>query len=164
MDNAPIMSPDPGRTASGLSPQELDEVRARRASVRRAAGRLRQVLDLERDTATAGDALAAVRDLDQVWRTHTRVTESPDGMLAQVVTDCPRLAPAVERARHEHVVVAAALDAVCGRLAGQPPDAPVGAGIDRPALLRLLTAVDRHRRNGRDLIYQAYHVDLGLGE
>lgn len=170
MDNAPIISPDPGTTASGLSPEELDEVRARRASVRRAAARLRELLDRvpgpdeEGAAVTAGTALAAVRNVDRVWRNHTSVTESPDGMLAQIVADSPRMAPAVDRARHEHEVVAATLSTVCGRLAGLPADSPIDDGIDRPALLRLLTAVDRHRLNGRDLIYQAYQVDLGLGE
>ena len=175
MDNAPIITPDPETTASGLSPQELDEVRARRASVRRAAGQLREILDAAGapgepgdgepgDAVRAGSALAATENLDRVWRNHALVTESPDGVLEQIVTDCPRLAPAVDRARHEHEVVAATLRAVRARLAGLPPGSPIDPTIDRPALQRLLTAVDRHRRNGRDLLYQAYQVDLGLGE
>ena len=165
MNNAPIISPDPGDVAHHLSQHDVEEVRARRASLRRAGAGVRELLRGPGPGAPAsgGAVLAAVRELGQVWARHTAATEAGDGMLAQILGDSPRLSPAVGRLRREHEAVTDALRAVERLLAQAGPEAPVGPPAG-PALDRLLDAVDRHRRDGRRLIYDAYQVDLGLGE
>jgi hypothetical protein len=129
------------------------------------------------DEPAAGPAqLAALDQLQAVWTEHSAVTEQPGGMLAQIVTDCPRLAPAADRLRHEHATVSQALAAARAALdpgtssppgsgtAGQAAETDTG-GTGASSLLRAVAdAVDRHREAGRSLLYEAYQVDLGLGE
>ena len=167
MDNAPILTPDPGPTASGLTSHELDAVRARRASLSRAASTLKEVLRTPQETGVpvrAGILLGAVVGLADVWATHSEQTGGPDGVLAQVLTDCPRLAPAIARLRREHVEVSVALATARRQLEALPADAGTDPATDVPALTAALTAVERHRRDGRTLLHDAYQVDLGLGE
>jgi len=155
MESAPITSPGvplPAQETAGIPREELDAARVRRASLRRAAAGVR-------DATGPAELSAAADELRQVWTAHTEDTESPDGMLAQIVQDCPRLSPAVERARAEHGRIAAALDAVRSRL---EPGVELSDGV-RSAVEAVLGAVDRHRLDGRQLIYDAYAVDLGLG-
>jgi hypothetical protein len=162
-DNAQVTSPDHDDTVSGLTTHEVEVVRARRASLRRAVTEVRRMLGTPDGGAGAdggADAvLIALAQLDRVWDNHTRVTESPDGMLEQILADAPRLSPEVARLRAEHASVAVALAAVQQQLAGQPRQAR-----QSPELSRALDAVDRHRREGRELIYRAYQLDIGLGE
>jgi hypothetical protein len=175
MDIAPMIP--------GAVPVDLDAVRARRASLRRACSRVRHLLDavgpVGTDGATAAreEMLSAVTDLDRVWTAHTAATEGADGMLAQVLADCPRLAGSVQRLRSEHEAVATRLHAVRNGLAAtaapdptEPADPTEWRDPVRDAervherLGDVLDAVDRHRRAGRELLYTAYQVDLGLGE
>jgi len=165
MDNAPIISPDPGPATTGLTARELDAVRARRASLRQASRTAWDVLRADGGPpAHAGALLEAVDVLGGVWATHSAETESPDGVLAQVLADCPRLAHAITRLRQEHEQVAQALAAVHRQLAAAPSDAPVDPATGVPALANALDTVERHRRAGRELFHNAYQVDLGLGE
>jgi hypothetical protein len=176
MDNAPILTPGHGPTASGLSPHELEAVRARRASLRRSAEAVREVLEQPPAgdrPGSAGAVRAAVERLVEVWTAHSVATSGPDGVLEQVLADSPRLAPAIGRLRREHDEIALALDAARRLLATAPPapgvPAPDVPAPDVPApgvteLLKALHAIDRHRRDGRELLHNAYQVDLGLGE
>lgn len=150
MDNAPIISSD-----QGLTERELQAVRARRASLRRATAAVTEVLR----TPSEGGLQTALDELERVWARHTTATEAPDGVLDQVLADSPRLAPAIARLRREHGEVAAQLRDARRALAGDPPDPAA-----RAALERMLAAVNRHRRDGRELLHNAYQVDLGLGE
>jgi hypothetical protein len=166
MDNAPI----PGQeTLAATAPGppdldlDLDAVRARRTSLRVTCAAVRRLLPDDTHGAApvpADRLLEAVTDLDRIWTTHTGETESADGMLAQILHDCPRLAPSVGRLRREHRIVAAELRIVEHRLAA----VPAGGPADPRGVTHLLDAVEAHRRAGRELIYDAYHVDLGLGE
>ena len=169
MENAPILNQQPEalapRAAPALPEPEVHRVRARRAGLHRASVETRELLGATADGGPAPSALhAAVVRLDVVWADHAAATEAADGILAQVVTDCPRLAPAVARLRRDHATVAAALLAVERLLApgdeGDAPDAPAA----RTALGHVLDGVDRHRRAGRLMLHECYQVDLGLGE
>ncbi|HEY6796227.1 MAG TPA: hypothetical protein VI248_16250 [Kineosporiaceae bacterium] len=148
----------------GLTDHDVEAVQARRASLRRACAGVQEALRTPGGPGE-GAVLAAVRELRHIWHVHTSDTERRDGVLDQVVADCPRLSPAVGRLRHEHQVVAESLRAV-ERLLDETAAEPHadGAGEALPTLTGVLDTVDRHRRMGRDLLYQAYNVDLGLGE
>jgi len=167
MDNAPILTPGHGPAAPGLSSHELDAVRARRASLRQAVLAVKEVLRTPPDGAAAvpaGALLGAVTDLADVWATHSAETESADGVLAQVLNDSPRLAPAIDRLRREHGQVAEALATAGRALVALAPGVQLDPVTGVPDLVRALDTVDRHRRDGRNLLHDAYHVDLGLGE
>jgi hypothetical protein len=161
MNNAPILKHMSGAPVPGLAHRGVEEVQARRASLHGACAGVREALRSP-DRPGDGAVLAAVRELARVWRAHSSETERRDGVLDQVLADCPRLSPTVGRLRHEHQVVSEKLRAV-ERLLDAPPLRP-GPDPALPVLTRVLTAVDRHRRDGRNLLYDAYQVDLGLGE
>jgi hypothetical protein len=159
MDNAPILHQVP----AGLTERAVEEVQARRASLRQACAGVREAVRTSSGGAPAGAVLTSVQQLGIVWRRHTVDTERPEGVLEQILADCPRLSPTVSRLRREHQALADALRAM-ERLLDPPVTVPVDPVAPMPALTELLQAVDRHRRHGRELIYDAYHVDLGLGE
>jgi hypothetical protein len=141
-----------------ISPStDLRAVRVRRAGLRRACEGLRAVLA---DGAEPGRLRAAAAEVEELWATHIGQTEAPDGVLAQILADCPRLAPMVSRLRADHPAITRRLDGARQRLDGPDP------GPERAAdeLLAALAAIDRHRNGGSELIYRAYTVDVGLGE
>jgi hypothetical protein len=169
MDRTPILVPRPGplpELGTGLDPgsppAEPDALLRRRAGLRRASDTIRVVL---REPCPPRLVPAAVARLDEVWARHVSGTESPDGVLEQILTDCPRLAPVIGRLRRQHREVTDALTVVRRRLTEAPEadHATVAAAVV-PVLFRVLDVVDRHRREGRRLLHDAYHVDLGLGE
>jgi hypothetical protein len=138
-----------------------------RAGVRRACARLRELLSASsRGTADAGgpgpaDAVAvALADLIRQWDNHIARTEGPDGLLEQILTDCPRLAPMVGRLGREHPAIADRLRAAPQLRREGDPDLPAEVA-DLPTTL---TAIERHHRDGGELIHRAYNVDIGLGE
>jgi hypothetical protein len=145
-----------------ISSPDLAAVRERRASLRQACLHLQRTLDAGTAASDGGarDALAAaLAEVAAVWAKHTAVTEAPDGLLAQIVTDSPRLSAMVERLRREHPALAARLVSMQRQLASEQELGKAGAEIRE-----LLAAIGKHRREGGELIYRAYNIDIGLGE
>lgn len=101
------------------------------------------------------------RELVQLARAaddHVRETEAPDGLLAEIIEEAPRLWREVDGLRAEHVELVGG----CARVLGQVN------GTDSPLLLRrhvnsLLGRFERHRYRGADLVYEAFDVDIGGG-
>ena len=88
------------------------------------------------------------------------LAEAPDGLLHQIVTDSPRLSTTVARLSGEHPVVTTEIRSALDLLAVPAPDLTgVGHLLDWA-----MDAIAQHRRRGNQLIYQAYNVDIGLGE
>ncbi|MBB5111762.1 hypothetical protein AB0K27_20225 [Micromonospora echinospora] len=99
-------------------------------------------------------------DLDpvrQVFTEHVRVTEGPGGHYADLVRAAPRLHRGVRLLVAEHAAILAALAAL--QHAVRLPGAP--AAQVRARTVDLLRALDRHRRHGADLLWEAYQADLG---
>lgn len=124
-----------------------------------AAGDLRA---LGRALATAGPRWRErlLTDLDPVRRgftEHVRVTEGTGGHYADLVRAAPRLDRGVRLLVGEHAAIGAALAALqhSVRLPG------VSAAEVRARTRDLLRALDRHRRHGADLLWEAYQADLG---
>jgi hypothetical protein len=143
----------------------LDEARNSRLGLRSAIGLVEKSLAAPasgRSDAWAKDLAAELQVLAIAIDQHITLTESPNGLLEDIVRLEPRLAKRVERARTEHQnlrdTVARTLDAV-------PVD---GKGVDvgnaRDMVVELLTAVVRHRHLGADLVYEAYNVDMEAGD
>ncbi|KAB1905604.1 hypothetical protein J5U46_08280 [Micromonospora tulbaghiae] len=99
-------------------------------------------------------------DLNPVRRgftEHVRVTEGAGGHYADLVRAAPRLDRGVRLLVGEHAAISAALAALqhAVRLPG------VSAAEVRARTRDLLRALDRHRRHGADLLWEAYQADLG---
>lgn len=93
---------------------------------------------------------------------HIAQTEDRDGFLNQVVDDQPRLAGRVNRMRTDHEQLEKMVDSLRLALAGVGDDDVADRADDiRSQAVDLLSHLTRHRQRGADLIYEAYHVDLG---
>ncbi len=141
---------------------DVEGLRAERATIRRACTRIQELLP----EAVAGEAAELERLTEAViallerWNRHVRLAEAPDGLLHQIVTDSPRLSTTVARLSGEHPVVTTEIRSALDLLAVPAPDL---TGVGR-LLDWAMDAIDQHRRRGNQLIYQAYNVDIGLGE
>jgi hypothetical protein len=145
-----------------ISPStDLDAVRVRRAGLRAACERLRAALPDRAGSSgpNAAELTVAAADVDRLWQRHIDQTEAPDGVLAQILGDAPRLAPMITRLRADHPEVTRRLRAAADSLAAGP-------GLLEAAdhLRAALAAIDKHVGGGGELIYLAYNVDLGGGE
>jgi hypothetical protein len=144
----------------------LAAAKGQRLSLRRAIGGLEQALTqtpaavdpepggwLER----LGDALT---HLDEVFAVHVQVTEGAGGLYDEIMENAPRLANRVQRCRREHADIGGAIrrgiaeSKVAEREAGE-------VEALRDHTVRLLADLVRHRKRGLDLVYEAYHVDIG---
>lgn len=144
---------------------ELHAVRTRRAE-------LRETLDaLERALAAPGSARAvvwgellhgAIERLASDFALHVEVTEGPDGLHQSILAGDLRLANQVAALVEEHKTIAADIAALsAGSEAPVSPDDVAGL---REQGTTLLGRIVRHRQRGADLIYEAYHTDIGGGD
>ena len=93
---------------------------------------------------------------------HIISTEADDGFLNQINSDAPRLSCKTDKLRHDHQHLEKAALGLKAALT-QISDADVadrGTPIRNQAL-EFLGMVASHRQRGADLIYEAYHVDIG---
>ena len=93
---------------------------------------------------------------------HIDETEQPTGLYDEIMADTPRLAPAVDRLRREHVALMGQAAELI-KVAAVPPSSIDVARL-RDDAVALVGAVERHQRRGLDLLYDFYQVDLGIGE
>lgn len=101
------------------------------------------------------------RELLQLARAaddHVAETEAPDGLLAEIVEQAPRLWRDADRLRMEHVQLVAECARVLARVGGS--DSPLSL---RRQVNALLGRFERHRYRGADLVYEAFDVDIGGG-
>jgi hypothetical protein len=145
----------------------LQAAKGQRLSLRRAIGGLEQALT-QTPAAADGDQPGAwlehlggaLTHLDEVFAVHVQVTEGAGGLYDEIVENAPRLANRVKRFRREHADIGGAIrrgiaeSKVAGRDAGE-------VEALRDHAVRLLADLVRHRKRGLDLVYEAYHVDIG---
>lgn len=137
----------------------LQRAREHRAGLRVAIGRVERSLASAaagRAAAWSADLRIELDNLGNALDQHIAITESPEGLLADIVEAAPRLAHRVERARKDHVALRGLL-ALANQELGDD-DEHVAASRDRA--VDLLTALVRHRHLGADLVYEAYNVDI----
>ncbi len=144
--------PDPG----------LDVLRRRRAELFESMGALRQALDAP--TSGCLDAWSewvevALTELSADVRAHIAITEGVGGLHSDVLEVAPRLSHAVHRLVDEHVVINNLLDCLTTRAR----DATTIQQVEEVRCLgaALLARLDRHRRRGADLVFEAYETDIG---
>jgi hypothetical protein len=147
------------------STSALQAAKGQRLSLRRAIAGLEQALA---PATAAGDEPGAWLDrlggalahLDEVFAVHVRVTEATGGLYEEIIENAPRLANRVKRFRREHADITGAIrrgiaeTQAAGREAGE-------VEALRDHAVRLLADLVRHRKRGLDLVYEAYHVDIG---
>jgi hypothetical protein len=88
------------------------------------------------------------------------VTEAAGGLYEEILENAPRLANRVKRLRREHADITAAIRSGSAETQAATQD-PGRVEALRDHAVRLLADLVRHRKRGLDLVYEAYHVDIG---
>jgi len=96
-----------------------------------------------------------LRALREAFGEHVVVTEGPEGLYAELLTNAPRLAHGVDALVREHAVVLTKLDRLSQRMSTMDVERIRAKASDRLLLLA------RHRQRGADLVYEAYATDIG---
>jgi hypothetical protein len=144
----------------------LEAAKGPRLSLRRALADFEDALAAPSPGQTgdwASRLTAVLEHVRSVWAVHVEVTEGPGGLYEEIMENTPRLANMIDRFRREHATIAGNLDAALARLQAVP-DGDGSATADealRTRLVQLFADLVRHRKRGLDLVYEAYHVDIG---
>ena len=148
------------------STSALEAAKGQRLSLRRAVAALEGALAAPDDPDGLGgpDALPArlgpvLERLAEVFAVHVEVTEGPGGLYQEVLENAPRLANRVTRFRREHAELTAGIDQAVAEASAATDPASVQALRDHA--VRLFADLVRHRKRGLDMVYEAYHVDIG---
>ena len=147
-----VWTPDPG----------AELLRRRRAELRGSIDALERALAAPapgRVAAWAERVRRAAVELSADLRAHVEITEGPDGLHGAVLATAPRLGNAVRRLGREHVQLRAHVDNLLARLDRLAGEDGVEAARTRGTLL--LDQLIRHRQRGADLVFEAYHADIG---
>jgi len=141
----------------------LEAAKGQRLSLRWAIAGLEEALAASEDPdglrALPERLAPALERLQEVFAVHVEVTEAPGGLYQEILENAPRLSNRVTRFRREHVEITEGIRrnlAACAT-AGDPE----AAQALRDHGVRLFADLVRHRNRGLDLVYEAYHVDIG---
>lgn len=148
------------------STSALEAAKGQRLSLRRAIAGLEEALAAPQDPDGLGgqDGLPTrltpvLERLQEVFAVHVEVTEAPGGLYHEIMENAPRLANRITRFRREHAEITDGIRrglAECSE--AHDPDAVQAL---RDHAVRLFADLVRHRKRGLDLVYEAYHVDIG---
>lgn len=134
----------------------LAKAKQRRSELRGA------IAELERSVSMASSGAGWRRAVEESLRglraaidAHVTEVEGPEGLLAQLVADAPRLSNEVELMKREHARLLVDTDVI---LADVEDASPVDIRDRAMSLLRDLVT---HRQTGADLVYEAYSTDIG---
>ena len=148
------------------STSALEVARGQRLSLRRAIAGLEEALAAPDDPDDLGgqDALPArlgpaLERLQEVFSVHVEITEAPGGLYQEILENAPRLANRVTRFRREHAEITEGIHRGIAECATARDPEAVQALRDHT--VRLFAELVRHRKRGLDLVYEAYHVDIG---
>lgn len=86
---------------------------------------------------------------------HVTEVEGPEGLLAQLVADAPRLSNEVELMKRDHARLLVDTDVILADV-----DSADATDI-RDRAMSLLRDLVAHRQTGADLVYEAYSTDIG---
>ncbi len=101
---------------------------------------------------------ARIHDVRTALITHIDEVEADGGLLDQAVAAVPGLAPAAAQVRDDHGLLCEEVDQVLDMV-----DPTHGEDDDRvrETVLDLMRMISRHRQRGADLVYEAWHLDIG---
>ena len=143
--------------ASTTPTRALEQAKGQRLSLRRAIDEFHDVLDPS-GGAPAERLAPILEHLRVVFGVHVEVTESPGGLYEEILEIAPRLANKIARFKREHTSITKSIRSALDDL---PAEGAVLPADLRGRLDRLHELLARHRRRGADLVYEAYHVDIG---
>jgi septation ring formation regulator EzrA len=139
-------------------PQSLQNARRHRATLLHAIQALETSLAAPAQELGWRDRVVArLRALSAAFAEHVVVTEGTAGLYAELLDHAPRLCHGVHGLVREHAAVKTALSTLERRAVQRE------ARIDdlRSWASDLLRELSRHRQRGADLVYEAYHTDIG---
>jgi hypothetical protein len=143
----------------------LDEVRARRASLRKAMEAVAASAEAPlagRTTDWAAQLVGDLTRLSAAWERHITITEAEGGLFGQIRTDAPELDPLLQQLNREHDKLRDTVGSLCSALTAAGGDEAMLTQL-REQVTVLISDLIRHRQRGADLVYRAYEVDLGGG-
>ena len=140
----------------------LDAVRLRRAELRESLSFLEFTLAAPasgREVVWGEAVHDALVTIVGDFGAHIDVTEGPDGLHESILDRELRLTNAVQTLTAEHAQMSEMLTTLVAD--SQPP--VVGSDVDvlRDRATCLLGMLVKHRQTGADLIYEAFHADVG---
>jgi hypothetical protein len=148
------------------STSALEAAKGQRLSLRRAIAGLEEALAATDDPDGLGGLdglptrlIPALERLQEVFAVHVEVTEAPGGLYQEILENAPRLANRVTRFRREHTDITEAIRRGLAECADAGDPDAVQALRDHS--VRLFADLVRHRKRGLDMVYEAYHVDIG---
>jgi hypothetical protein len=148
------------------STSALEAAKGQRLSLRRASAGLEEALAAPDDPDGLGGQdglpirlIPALERLQEVFAVHVEVTEAPGGLYHEILENSPRLANRVTRFRREHTDITEAIRRGLAECADAGDPDAVQALRDHS--VRLFADLVRHRKRGLDMVYEAYHVDIG---
>jgi hypothetical protein len=148
------------------STSALEAAKGHRLSLRRAIAGLEEALATPDDPDGLGGQdglptrlIPALERLQEVFAVHVEVTEAPGGLYQEILENSPRLANRVTRFRREHTDITEAIRRGLAECA--EADDPDAVQTLRDHSVRLFADLVRHRKRGLDMVYEAYHVDIG---
>jgi Hemerythrin HHE cation binding domain len=153
-----LMEPNTSTTEQTL----LDELRRRRAELLDSMRAVEQALAAPtpgRQPAWAKRVHAALIELAAEFREHINITEGRTGLYGELLVTAPRLHGAVARLIREHALIKDQID----DLVAAAGASDVAENVDeiRELATTLLARLLGHRQRGSDLIFEAYHADIG---
>lgn len=148
-----------------LSDETQEEVHQRRRRLRTALDQVEHALASAAGAPTEWqrNVTDSLERLRTTWHDHIAKTEGDDGFYAEILRDAPRLEASVTRLRGEHEELVTATEKLLARCQETALDADEVERL-REDILDLLGYAARHRQHGSDLIYEAYQVDVSVGD
>ena len=152
------------RSPIQASSRAVREVQTRRSELGAALAALEHALLLDPEASAAWRLAVAgrVHDLSRAVAMHVGVTEGPGGLHDDITAGYPRLDHLVRRLQREHGAIRAELHEDERALAGPLDDE--GVLRLRRDLLEMIERIRTHRQRGRELVHQAYDIDIGPGD
>jgi hypothetical protein len=102
---------------------------------------------------------ASLDALRQALDAHIDEVEGSDGLLAEIVSADPRLAPYAEDLRKDHIELLGSWVRAEATVRGAR-NGTATLALVRRRVIALLGRLSQHRQAGADLVYEAHNVDI----